>query len=533
MQRRFFNSTNHGVDKSASNNGIESNDLKLNHPVAICQNSNIDNISNDATPDDISDDSPVSASHTITERDVLAVKSRILSQLNGGVTHIEDSNIFHGYEIVRNILEKTVTQGERHSLLLVGPRSSGKSTIVKKSLKYLTEKYPQDFLAIHLNSVIHSDDSAAVREIARQLDLTTRRNIENKGAHFTASQLETTIERKSIHETFSNILNVLNISLENVEDSGTKHTPLVFIIDEFEKFTSNYKQTLLYNLLDMSQNSDVPITVIGLTTKINARDNMEKRVNSRFSQRILTILPTVKFADYVENVMSGLLVSEAFSESLDASPYGREWNGSIKRMFQDGKNSDIHMLCMRNFNTTKNYREIHNIFKVLLSEISTDNPYFDNSRLSDVIQKCTLIGNLQSAVCSLSDSELLILVAAAKWIEKFESPTVNFNLAFCEYISLMKESDSVANASFSINNMKVNKKHWSKKALRNSWEVLFKCNLLVEPLSTLSTQSASTERRAIKTVVIDDNTMVLLDITLDELNVLVGDSRLAKKLLRL
>lgn len=153
--------------------------------------------------------------------------------------------------------------------------------------------------------------------------------------------------------------------------------------------------------------------------------------------------------------------------------------------------------------------------------------------MSDVIQKCTLIGNLQSAVCSLSDSELLILVAAAKWIEKFESPTVNFNLAFCEYISLMKESDSVANASFSINNMKVNKKHWSKKALRNSWEVLFKCNLLVEPLSTLSTQSASTERRAIKTVVIDDNTMVLLDITLDELNVLVGDSRLAKKLLRL
>ncbi|KAI5963351.1 ORC4 [Candida theae] len=412
---------------------------------------------------------PATNSSTILESDLRAVKSCLMSQLNGDITHVDDSNIESGYEIVFNLLEKTVAQRERHSLLLVGPRSSGKSTIVNKALDNLKLVYPKEFLAIHLNASIHSDDSTAVREIARQLDLATKRQNANNGSTMSRTQqhLEAIVERKSIHETFANILNVLSVSLESKGDSQTKHMPLIFVIDEFEKFTSNIKQTLLYNLLDMSQNSEIPITVIGLTTKINARDFMEKRVNSRFSQRILTVLPTTQFPEFVRNSMSGFLLNPAFVESMNAPHYGETWNAN-------------------------------------------------------------------SAVNALSDSELHLLVAAAKWTEKFNTPTINFNLAFVEYKSLMKESNAFAGAPFSLSNMKVDKKRLSKKALRNSWDVLFKCNLLVEPSSMSSaTPSASTERRSIKTVMVGDNTMVLLEITLDELSLLIGDTRLAKRFLRL
>lgn len=517
--------TGHNPNSTYKNSGTSSNLIFDTTNVQTYGNSNVHDSSNKAVS--------TAGTSAISKKDVEAVKSRIMSQLNGGLIHIEDSNINSGYETVFNILEKTVFQRERHSLLLVGPRSSGKSTIVNKALGRLKKKYLNEFLVIHLNASIHSDDNTAVREIARQLDLTTKRKFDEEGVASSTYRHEFTIERKSIHETFANILNVLSISLENVEDLEKKHTPLIFVIDEFEKFTSNNKQTLLYNLLDMSQNSDIPITVIGITTKINARDNMEKRVNSRFSQRILTISPTMKYPDFLRNAISGLLLSESFLELMDLPDYGKVWNENVKNIFEKSEGNLLNTLCLRNFNTTKNYREINNVFKVLLSEISTDRPVLDNLGLNDIIRRCTLIGNLQSAVYSLSDSELLMLVSATKWVEKFNSPTVNFNLAFAEYKSLMKESDHFSSASFSLNNMKVNKRQWSKKALRNSWEVLFKCNLLMEPLSTSTTQSASTERRTIKTVIVDDNTMLLLDITLDELNLLVADGRLAKKFLRL
>ena len=480
---------------------------------------------------------PTTNAGNILESDVTDIKFRLMSQLNGDITHIDDSSIVTSYQIVFNILEKTVAQRERHSLLLVGPRSSGKSTIVKKALDRLRKEFLNEFLVIQLNASIHSDDNAAVREIARQLDLTTKRQFDKEGGGDLASSayhIESTIERKSIHETFANILNVLNINLENKEESQNKLLPLIFVVDEFEKFTSNSKQTLLYNLLDMSQSSEIPITVIGLTTKINARDNMEKRVNSRFSQRIMSVLPTTKYPDFLKNAISLFLLNDAFVKSMNAPHYGKIWNENARKLLQEDEKGMFHTLCLRNFNTTKNYREINNVLRILLSEISISHPYFDTKMLDHVIQRYTLVGNLQSAVNSLSDSELLLLVAAAKWAEKFNSPTINFNLAFAEYKLLMKESDSLTSASFSLNSMKVNKKHWSKKALRNSWEVLFNCNLLIEPSSTMSgTQSLSTERRTIKTVMVDDNAMVLLEITLDELNILISDGRLARRLLQL
>lgn len=43
---------------------------------------------------------------------------------------------------------------------------------------------------------------------------------------------------------------------------------IVFVLDEFDLFAQHKNQTLLYNLLDVSQSAKTPIAVIGLTCRL-------------------------------------------------------------------------------------------------------------------------------------------------------------------------------------------------------------------------------------------------------------------------
>ena len=60
---------------------------------------------------------------------------------------------------------------------------------------------------------------------------------------------------------------------------------MIFVLDEFDLFTIHPRQTLLYNLFDIAQARKAPIVVLGLTTRIDVAESLEKRVKSRFSHR--------------------------------------------------------------------------------------------------------------------------------------------------------------------------------------------------------------------------------------------------------
>lgn len=67
--------------------------------------------------------------------------------------------------------------------------------------------------------------------------------------------------------------------------------PIVVILNEFDLFATHARQALLYCLLDCAQGGQRRggLAVIGTTTRYNAIEMLEKRVKSRFSQRILHI----------------------------------------------------------------------------------------------------------------------------------------------------------------------------------------------------------------------------------------------------
>lgn len=53
-----------------------------------------------------------------------------------------------------------------------------------------------------------------------------------------------------------------------VSGDKSRSRPVMFILDEFDLFAHHKNQTLLYNLLDVSQSAQAPVAVVGLTCRL-------------------------------------------------------------------------------------------------------------------------------------------------------------------------------------------------------------------------------------------------------------------------
>lgn len=93
-------------------------------------------------------------------------------------------------------------------------------------------------------------------------------------------------------------------------EEGVTSKSVVFIIDEFDLFATHARQTLLYNLFDIAQARKAPIAVLGLTTRVDVVESLEKRVKSRFSHRYVYMSLPKTLASYWDICRQGLSVDE-------------------------------------------------------------------------------------------------------------------------------------------------------------------------------------------------------------------------------
>lgn len=91
----------------------------------------------------------------------------------------------------------------------------------------------------------------------------------------------------------NNILSIISthpfLSLPKKNTTCRAHKVAIFVLDEFDTFARRSKQSLLYCLLDSLQSLGVQAAVVGITTRHDCLDLMEKRVRSRFSQRTVDV----------------------------------------------------------------------------------------------------------------------------------------------------------------------------------------------------------------------------------------------------
>jgi origin recognition complex subunit 4 len=180
---------------------------------------------------------------------------------------------------------------------LIGARGSGKTALVNRVLSEVSKDNRSDYHVIRLNGFIHTDDKIALREIWRQLG--KEMDIEEDGSG----------PGKNYADTLATLLALLSHPSEQtgeVTDEVAK--AVIFIIDEFDLFAQHPRQTLLYNLFDIAQSRKAPIAVLGLTTRIDVIDSLEKRVKSRFSHRYVHLRLAKTFTAFQEICKAGLFI---------------------------------------------------------------------------------------------------------------------------------------------------------------------------------------------------------------------------------
>ena len=214
------------------------------------------------------------------------------------------------YEKVHQLIGQTVTSGEGNSMLVFGSRGCGKTTIVETAISSLGKEHGNDFHVVRLNGFLHTDDRLALREMWRQLGRET--NTEDEADKVS-----------SYADTMATLLALLSHPEELFGPSDSKEAvtaakSVIIILDEFDLFVSHPRQTLLYNLFDIAQARKAPVAVLGLTTKVDITEMLEKRVKSRFSHRYVYVPLPRSLGTFSDICYAGLDVDETELSELSA-----------------------------------------------------------------------------------------------------------------------------------------------------------------------------------------------------------------------
>ncbi|KAK4608559.1 hypothetical protein RGQ29_002100 [Quercus rubra] len=311
-----------------------------------------------------------------------------------------DSN----YSKLKFIISSSVTEACNNSILLLGPRGSGKIAVLELVLKDLLLEFPDLISVIKLSGLLHSDDNCAFKEISRQL----------------------CAEHQLLFSKMASFDDNSQFMIAMLRECGLAHKTIIFVLDEFDLFAQG-KQRVLYSLLDAMQSVTSQAVVIGVSCRLDADQLLEKRVRSRFSHRKLLFLPPSKedLQRLLEHILS-LPVDSTISHD-----YAVEFNAKLQKILADEKFKQIIITYMDSDAT------VNHLLRFLFRAVS----YMDlGSGFLSLENFKTALSNIQrqpklECIKDCSILELHILVCM-KRLEVKEQNSYNFNSVMKEYKSI-------------------------------------------------------------------------------------------------
>uniref|UniRef100_A0A8B9SBK8 Origin recognition complex subunit 4 n=1 Tax=Apteryx owenii TaxID=8824 RepID=A0A8B9SBK8_APTOW len=290
--------------------------------------------------------------------------------------------IEHQYRHLLELLKRTTVHGESNSALIIGPRGSGKTMLLNHVLKELMEikQIRENLLEVHLNGLLQTNDKVALKEITRQL------------------HLENVVGDK----VFGSFAENLAFLLEALRKGDrTSSCPVLFILDEFDLFVHHKNQTLLYNLFDISQSAQTPVTVIGLTCRQDILELLEKRVKSRFSHRQIYLMNSFDFKQYIKIFKEQLSLPAEF---LDES-FAQKWNNNVQML--------------------------------ALSNVTVHHPLITASDLHEASKQYRM-DSKANIVHGLSVLEICLIIAMKHLNDVYEGEPFNFQMVYNEFQKFMQ-----------------------------------------------------------------------------------------------
>ncbi|KAK8611353.1 hypothetical protein V6N13_131406 [Hibiscus sabdariffa] len=320
-----------------------------------------------------------------------------------------DSN----YSKLKFIISTSVTEACNNSILLLGPRGSGKVAVLELVLSDLLQQYPDVISVIRLNGLLHSDDNCALKEIARQLCM----------------------EHQLLFSKVASFDDNSQFMIAMLRECGLAHKTIIFVLDEFDFFAQG-KQRLLYSLLDAMQSVNSQSVVIGVSCRLDVDQLLEKRVRSRFSHRKLLFLSPSKedTERFMEHILS-LPVDSSIPQN-----YTAEFNGRLKKIISDERFKEL-ITTYLSFNFT-----IGHLVRFLFQAVSYMD--LDVGFLSLENFKTALSSNQrQSKLECIRDCSILELymLVCMKRLEVKEQNSYNFFSVMTEYKSIHDSSQTSDN----------------------------------------------------------------------------------------
>ncbi|XP_045415453.1 origin recognition complex subunit 4 isoform X2 [Lemur catta] len=319
-----------------------------------------------------------SKNNSLIHADCLSQVQRILRER---FCHQSPHNNLYGvqvqYKHLIELLKRTAINGESNSVLIIGPRGSGKTTLINHALKELMEieEVSENILHVHLNGLLQINDKIALKEITRQL------NLEN-------------VVGDKVFGSFAENLSFLLEALKKGDRISS--CPVIFILDEFDLFAHHKNQTLLYNLFDISQSAQTPIAVIGLTCRL-----------------------------YVKIFKEQLSLPAEFPDKL----FAEKWNESVQCLSED---RNVREVLQKHFNVSKNLRSLHMLLMLTLSRVTASRPFMSAADLMEASQLCSM-DSKANIVHGLSVLEICLIIAMKHLNDIYEEEPFNFQMVYNEF----------------------------------------------------------------------------------------------------
>ncbi|NWY66869.1 ORC4 protein, partial [Erithacus rubecula] len=311
------------------------------------------------------------------------------------------------YRHLLELLRRTTVHGESNSALVIGPRGSGKSTLLNHVLKDLREmeQVRENLLENpFLSGLLQTNDKVALKEITRQL------------------QLENVVGDK----VFGSFAENLAFLLEALRKGNrTSSCPILFVLDEFDLFVHHKNQTLLYNLFDISQSAQTPVTVIGLTCRQDILELLEKRVKSRFSHRQIYLMNSFDFKQYIKIFKKQLSLPAEFPDE----PFAQKWNNNVQLLAEDKAVQDV---LQQLFQHSKDLRSLQLLLMLAGSAVTVHHPLLTAADLQEASRQHST-DSKANIVHGLSVLEVCLIIAMKHLNEVYDGEPFNFQMVYNEF----------------------------------------------------------------------------------------------------
>ncbi|KAL1747235.1 origin recognition complex subunit 4 C-terminus-domain-containing protein, partial [Schizophyllum fasciatum] len=394
------------------------------------------------------------------------------------------------------LLQGTVVRGEGNSCFVLGPPGSGKSAIFEQSLARAGGKP----VVIRLSGIAQTSDKLAMREIAYQLTQQTGTTYLSGGDEDDEDAEDMrppdedeeprpapTLPQDADENPFVVSAGIGlaspshgNVSLPPaaqlpalISVLTTLDRPVVLLLDAIDLFALHPRQALLYCALDAAQSCQAQpgrngLAVVGLTSRLDTLYLLEKRVKSRFSQRVMRTGPVRAAAHYAELARRFLIVEAGEGVSGE---WRAMWMEAVGKFLGD---AEVEGVLRDTFSLSRDVRVLGRILTAMMVRLTPQAPFPTAAALQAAVATQRVRPPF-AYLPHLSYPALCLLVAWLHW-DTVGHPEVNFEMLRKSFEDAYHASHA---APVTVNGVSIGMPKCSKAIMLGAFEALIDLRMFV------------------------------------------------------